>query len=83
MILKKKEKIEYFRGNFAKKMNNSSENIAKIDALFTKSLTFFILILNFLTPPLGFLKNIHPCHKHHFSHCEDRQRVLIVNLDAP
>ena len=56
-------KIAYFRGNFAKKFHNLSENLAKIDALFTKSLTFLIRILNFPSSPpcLGFLKNIHPC----------------------
>ena len=51
------------------------ENMAKIDALFTKSLTFLILILNFPPPPpcLGFPKNIHPCQLN----C---RRVLSVSL---
>ena len=35
------------------KLNNFSENMAKIDVLFTKSLTFLICILNF--PPLPLL----------------------------
>ena len=43
---KKEEKIAYFRG----KLHNLSETMAKIDALFTKSLTFLILILNFPSP---------------------------------
>ena len=35
--------------------------MAKIEVLFTKSLTFLSLILNFTpTPCLGFLRNIHP-----------------------
>ena len=49
---KKIGKIAYFRGNLAKKLRNFSENMAKIDALFTKPLTFLIQILNFPPPPL-------------------------------
>ena len=37
---------------FCKKLHNLSENMAKIDALFTKSLTFLRFILN-LPPPLA------------------------------
>ena len=37
---------------FCKKLHNFSENMAKIDALFPKSLTFLIFILNLRPPPI-------------------------------
>ena len=45
------KKCIYYR-KFCKKMHNFSENMAKIDALFTKSLTFLRFILNLPPPPL-------------------------------
>ena len=41
-----------FQRKFCKKLLNLSENMAKIDALFTKSLTFLRFILNLPPPPL-------------------------------
>jgi len=49
---KKIGKNYIFLRKFCKKLYNLSENMAKIDALFTKSLTFLRFILN-LPPPLA------------------------------
>ena len=47
---KKIGKNYIFLRKFCKKLYNLSENMAKIDALFTKSLTFLRFILNFPPP---------------------------------
>ena len=44
---------------FCKKFHNFSENMAKIDALFTKSLAFLIQILNFPPPPAWAFRKIY------------------------
>ena len=49
---KKIGKNYIFLRKFCKKLYNLSENMAKIDALFTKSLTFLRFILNFPPPPI-------------------------------
>ena len=49
---KKIGKNYIFLRKFCKKLYNLSENMAKIDVLFTKSLTFLRFILN-LPPPLA------------------------------
>ena len=48
---KKIGKNYIFLRKFCKKLHNLSENMAKIDALFTKSLTFLRFILNLPPPP--------------------------------
>ena len=63
---KKIGKNYIFLRKFCKKLYNLSENMAKIDALFTKFLTFLRFILNFPPPPSRIFKNIHPCLQFEF-----------------
>ena len=66
---------------FCKKLHNFSEIMAKIDMLFTKSLTFLIQILNF-PPPLCMIK-IHQLKGHPLSiSAKDLIILGLVSMDS-